>query len=237
MTDSGVTVDAGRISGDSALVRSASVVYDKSGALLIFEMNRISEYSLTMNENVVTMEAVDPRSLYNYVVVLDPGDKSEAAGVCADVADRSAQLLYQEGIRVYLTDTSPESETAVTPAQLMEETGADIYIGLDVAHDGPAYHGIRTYYDPLYYIPGFGSIELSESCLKNTAISVSNRALGISEAPQGNVLYEINATLLIIGNADNQDEYALLTEDSYRERLANGIYETVKESAGMMGDV
>ena len=165
--------------------------------------------------------------------------ESEAAGVCADVADRSAQLLYQEGIRVYLTDTSPESETAVTPAQLMEETGADIYIGLDVAHDGPAYHGIRTYYDPLYYIPGFGSIELSESCLKNTAISVSNRALGISEAPQGNVLYEINApaTLLIIGNADNQDEYALLTEDSYRERLANGIYETVKESAGMMGDV
>ncbi len=239
MTDSGVTVDAGRISGDSALVRGASVVYDKSGALLIFEMNRISEYSLTMNENVVTMEAVDPRSLYNYVVVLDPGDKSEAAGVCADVADRSAQLLYQEGIRVYLTDTSPESETAVTPAQLMEETGADIYIGLDVAHDGPAYHGIRTYYDPLYYIPGFGSIELSESCLKNTAISVSNRALGIIEAPQGNVLYEINApaTLLIIGNADNQDEYALLTEDSYRERLANGIYETVKESAGMMGDV
>ena len=239
MTDSGVTVDAGRISGDSVLVKGASVVYDKSGALLIFEMNRVSEYSLTMNENVVTMEAVDPRDLYNYVVVLDPGDKSEAAGVCADVADRSAQLLYQEGIRVYLTDTSLESEDAVSPAELMEETGANIYIGLDVSHDGALYHGIRTYYDPLYYIPGFGSVELSESCLNNTAIAVSNRALGISEAPQGNVLYEINApaTLLTVGNCDNPDEYELLTEDSYRDRLANGIYQAVLEAAGKMGDV
>ena len=239
VTGSGVTVDAGRINGDSNLVKGVSVVYDKTGALLIFDMERVSEYSLTMDENVVTMEAVDPRSLYNYVVVLDPGEKSEAAGVCADVADRCAQLLYQEGVRVYLTDTSIDSEEAVTPAELMEETGADIYIGLDVAHDGPAYHGIRTYYDPLYYIPGFGSIELSQSCLNNTAIAVSNRALGISEAPQGNVLYDINApaTLLIVGNSDNPDEYALLTEDSYREKLANGIYEAVKEAAGLMGDV
>ena len=239
MSESGVPVDAGRISGDRGLVKGASVVYDKSGVLLIFDMSRISEYKLTMEDNFVTMEAVDPRSLYNYVVVLDPGDVSEAAGVCEDVADRAAQLLYQDGVRVYLTDPTLESDEAVSTAQLMEETGADIYIGLDVSHDGEVYHGIRTYYDPLYYIPGYGSIELSESCLNNTAIASSNRALGISEAPKGSVLYEINApaTLLTVGNCDNPDEYALLTEDSYRDRLANGIYEAVLEAAGMMGDV
>jgi len=238
LTEAGVPVDAGRISGDKRFVEGASVVYDKSGVLLIFDMVRISEYKLTMDENVVTMEAVDPRSLYKYVVVLDPGDVSEAAGVCRDVADRAAQLLYQDGVRVYLTDHSIESEDAVSAAQLMEETGADIYIGLDVSHDGDVYHGIRTYYDPLYYIPGFGSIELSESCLNNTAIAASNRALGISEAPEGSVLYEINApaTLMSVGNCDNPDEYALLTEDSYRDRLAKGIYEAVLEAAGMMGD-
>ena len=239
MSEAGVAVDSGRISGDQALVKGVSVVYDKAGALLVFEMNRVSEYSLTMNESFVTMDAVDPGSLYDYVVVMDPGDKSEAAGVCADVADRCAQLLYQEGIRVYLTDTSENPENAITPAQLMEETGADIYIGLDVAHDGAVYHGIRTYYDPLYYIPDFGSIELSESCLNSTAIAVSNRALGISEAPQGSVLYDINApaTQIIIGNADNTDEYALLTEDSYRDRLAGGIYDAVMQAAGKTGDV
>lgn len=238
-TDSGVPVDAGRINGDSNLVKGISVVYDKNGVLLIFEMTRVNEYSLTMDENVVTMEAVAPGSLYDYVVVLDPSGNDEAAGVCSDVADRCAQLLYQDGIRVYLTDTSLEAEGAVTPAELMEETGANIYIGLDVSHDGALYHGIRTYYDPLYYIPGFGSVELSESCLNNTAIAVSNRALGISEAPQGNVLYEINApaTLLTVGNCDNPDEYKLLTEDSYRDRLANGIYQAVLEAAGKMGDV
>ena len=239
MTDAGVIVDFGRISGDTGLVKNVSVVYDKAGALLVFEMTRISEYSLTMDENTVTMEAVDPGMLYSYVAVIDPGDVSEAAGVCADVADRCAQLLYQDGIRVYLTDPSLEEGEGVSPAQLMEETGADIYIALDVSHDGAAYHGIRTYYDPLYYIPGFGSIELSENCLKNTAIAVSNRALGINEAPEGSVLYDINApaTLMIIGNADNPDEYALLTEDSYRDKLAGGIYEAVMEAAGKSGDV
>ncbi len=238
-TDSRVPVDAGRINGDSNLVKGISVVYDKTGALLIFEMNRVYEYSLTMEENVVTMEAVAPGSLYDYVVVLDPSGNDEAAGVCSDVADRCAQLLYQDGVRVYLTDNSLETEDAITPSELMEETGADIYIGLDVSHDGAVYHGIRTYYDPLYYIPGFGSVELSETCLNNTAIAISNRALGISEAPQGNVLYEINApaTLLTVGNADNPDEYALLTEDSYRDRLASGLYQAVLEAAGKMGEV
>lgn len=239
VTESGVNVDKGKIFGDRSLVKGASVVYDKAGLLLIFDLDRVSEYTLTMDGNSVIMDATNPGSLYDYVVVMDPGDVSEAAGVCADVADRAAQLLYQEGIRVYLTETSPDAENAISPAQLMEETGADIYIGIDVAHDGAAYHGIRTYYDPLYYIPEFGSIELSECCLNSTAIAVSNRALGISEAPTGSVLYEINApaTQIIIGNADNTDEYALLTEDSYRDRLAVGIYDAVMEAAGKAGDV
>ena len=238
LSPTGIPVDAGRVSGDSGLVKEVGVIYDKTGALLIFDMSGVYEYSLTMNDNTVTMEAVNPGDIYDYIVVMDSGTGDEVAGVAADVADRCAKLLYPEGIRVYITDPDLAPGECVPASELVNETDADIYIGLGVSHDGTDHHGLRTWYDSLYYVPGYGSIELCESCLKNTAIETSNRALGISEAPEGSVLYDIDmpAVYMTLGNADNPDEAELMREDSYRDRLARGLYKAVMEAAGMMGD-
>ena len=233
----GIPVDTGKVSGDSGLVKDLGVIYDKTGALLVFELSGVYEYTLTMNENTVTMEAVNPGDIFDYIVVMDSAAPREAAGVAADVVDRCAKLLYAEGIRVYVTDPELAEEGRVPAPELVTETDADIYIGVGVSHDGSDHHGIRTWYDPLYYVPGYGSIQLSESCLKNTAIETSNRALGISEAPEGSVLYDINmpAVYITLGNADNADEAELLSEDAYRDRLARGLYKAVLEAAVQMG--
>ncbi|MCR4791258.1 MAG: N-acetylmuramoyl-L-alanine amidase [Lachnospiraceae bacterium] len=239
VSSSGVPIDAGRISGDGALVEGIGVVYDRSGVLLIFDMSMIYEYSLTMEGSTVTMEAVDPSSVYEHIVIIDPEECEKAAGVAADVAARCSALLYEEGIRVYMTDPGLSAEDRVSVPELMEETGADIYIRLGVSEDGEGHHGIRAWYDPLYYIPGFGSIELSEACLRNVTISASDRAIGIFEAPEGSVLYEISApaTYITLGNADDTDECGLLVDDSYRDRLSEGLYLAVTESFNMMGEM
>ena len=46
LNDSGISVDAGRISGDASLVANASVIYDRTGALLVFDLTVVYEYTL-----------------------------------------------------------------------------------------------------------------------------------------------------------------------------------------------
>jgi len=238
VSESGISVDAGRISGDPSLVLRSGVAYDKTGALLIFDMSGVYEYVLSIDEDRVIMEAVKPSDMYDFVAVLDPEDSFSAAGVSTDVAERCAELLSAGGVKVYITEPGVIGDGYVTPAELTDETCADIFIKLGVSHDGPDSHGIRTYYDPLYYIPGYGSIQLCESCLKNTAIAVSDKALGITEAPEGSVLYDINvpAVHITLGNSDNSRENELLTDDSYRDRLAKGLMQAVLEAKEKMGE-
>ncbi len=228
MTASGVPLDAGMISGNESYVENVGVVYDRSGALLVFDMQKVSEYVLTMEENKVIMEAVSPGDMYDFVVVADP-ESDEAAGVSRDVSERCALLARDRNIKVYITDREKEAEGGITPAELMNETDADIYIGLGVSHDGPGHHGMSAFYDPLYYIPGFGSVDLSDCVLKNAVISSSNKALAVSQAPSGSTLYSINApaTFLILGNADDSRENDLLREDAYRDRIAKGLFDAI----------
>ncbi len=238
MSETGVSVDAGRITGDPSLVSRCSVAYTSAGALLVFDMTGVYEYILSIDENTVTMEAVAASDLYDFIVVMDPEDSYSAAGVLTDVAGRCESMLSADGIKVYIAEADAAEGKYVTAAQLTEETGADIFIGLGVSHDGADHHGIKTYYDPMYYIPGYGSIRLCESCLTNTAIAVSDRAVGIEEAPEGSVLYDINvpAAYITLGNSDNSRENELMTDDSYRERLAKGLYKAVLEAAGKIGE-
>ena len=238
LSDAGVSVDAGRIMGDPGLINRCSVAYDRSGALLVFDMSGVYEYVLSIDGDTVTMEAVSPSELYDFVVVMDPGDSYSAAGVLPDVAARCEEMLSADGVKVYITEPDVTEGRYITAAELTEETDADIFIGMGVSHDGAERHGIKTYYDPMYYIPGYGSIQLCESCLKNTAISVSDKACGIEEAPAGSVLYDINvpAVYITLGNSDNSRENELMTDDSYREKLAKGLYQAVLEAAGKMGE-
>ena len=238
LSDAGVPVDAGRITGDPGLVNRCSVAYDRSGALLVFDMSGVYEYVLSIDENNVIMEAVSPSELYDFVVVMDPDDSFSAAGVLTDVAGRCGEMLAADGIKVYVTEADAVEGKCITAAELTEETHADIYIGMGVSHNGEDHHGIKTYYDPMYYIPGYGSIALCESCLKAVAIAVSDKACGIEEAPEGSVLYDINvpAVYITLGNVDNSRENELMTEDSYREKLAKGLYQAVLEAAGKMGE-
>jgi len=238
LSDSGIAVDAGRITGDPGLVNRCSVAYDGNGAILIFDMSHVYEYVLSIDGDTVTMEAVSPADLYDFVVVMDPEDSYSAAGVLPDVAERCEAMLSADGVKVYITEPDVTEGRYITAAELAEETGADIFIGMGVSHDGADHHGIKTYYDPMYYIPGYGSISLCESCLKAVAIAVSDKACGIEEAPEESVLYDINvpAVYITLGNSDNSRENELMTEDSYREKLARGLYQAVLEAAGKMGE-
>ncbi|MCR5619695.1 MAG: N-acetylmuramoyl-L-alanine amidase [Lachnospiraceae bacterium] len=238
LSEAGVAVDAGRITGDPGLVNRCSVIYDRTGALLVFDMSYVYEYVLSIDEDTVTMEAVSPSELYDFVVVMDPEDSYSAAGVLPDVAGRCEGMLAADGIKVYVTDACAAEGKCISAADLTDETGADIYIGMGVSHDGPDHHGIKTYYDPVYYIPGYGSTALCETCLKAVAIAVSDKACGIGEAPEGSILYDINvpAVYITLGNSDNSRENELMTDDSYREKLAKGLYQAVLEAAGNMGE-
>lgn len=150
-----------------------------------------------------------------------------AADVALSVARMVQKKLSLEGVRIYLTQAEGTKLSEEDRLALTEQVGADLYIGIDVSKDetDPDRYGILCYYNQDYFIPDFGNVQLADILARETAIASSNRALGLEPAERGSLLehMEIPAAQLSVGYLSNPQEKELLAQESYQEKLAEGI--------------
>lgn len=150
-----------------------------------------------------------------------------AADVALSVARMVQKKLSLEGVRIYLTRAEGTKLSEEDRLALTEQVGADLYIGIDVLKDetDPDRYGILCYYNQDYFIPDFGNVQLADILARETAIASSNRALGLEPAERGSLLehMEIPAAQLSVGYLSNLQEKELLAQESYQEKLAEGI--------------
>lgn len=150
-----------------------------------------------------------------------------AADVALMVARMVQKKLSHEGVRIYLTRAEGTELSEEDRLALTEQVGADLYIGIDVSRDEaePGRYGILCYYNQDYFIPDFGNVQLADILAREVAIASCNRALGLEPAETDSLLgyMEIPAALLSVGYLSNPQERELLEQESYQEKLAEGI--------------
>lgn len=229
--------DENALTGDIGFIREGSYEIREDGVLLRLKMQRVMEYRSVMKGNMLAVACYDPGELYDYVVVLDPvADDSDMEAVdgqvqAKDVAISVARLVQKnlslEGVRIYLTRAENTELSEEDRLALTEQVGADLYIGIDVSKDDadPDRYGIACYYNQDYFIPDFGNVHLADILTREVATASSNRALGLEPAERDSLLghMEIPAALLSVGYLSNSQERELLGQESYQEKLAEGI--------------
>lgn len=229
------------VQGDvSPIVKAVSKV-QKSGVLLCLQADSIYEFQTSMDGDVLKIKTNKPKDIYSMVVVIDPEECELPAAASSEKEQEELTLAVcrllseqwdAENVKLYFTRTKEHTATDAERVDLVEDTEADIYIGLAVAEDEDvSKYGIGGRYNQEYFIPEFGNVELADILTRNVTIAVNNRAIGLWGTEEDSVLngLQIPAACVELGYTSNAQENELLTQESYRQKLATGVAEAVRE--------
>lgn len=229
------------ISGNQEMVRQGIYEEDEDGTKLRFKLTGIFEYRTILENNELYISFLNPREVYEKIVVIDPacggfntgymeGELKEKE-INLKVAGKLKEKLDQTDIKVYYTrmdDVNPSQESRM---RLANETRADMYIriALNTSEDSAVY-GTTAVYNGDYFIPGFGNLELADCLEKEVTSSIRGKTLGLAEMGEDDDILSgitVPAAIVKAGCATNKQEAALLMREEYQERIAAGIYHAI----------
>lgn len=239
------------IFGDTSPIQSGCSEPQEDGSLLKLQMSRIMEYRSTMEGNTLTIACYEPDELYEFVVVLDPEGGGSDTGYCGQnltekeltlqVARQVQKKLTDPEVRLYLTRTEDSEVSEQEKIRLAEEVNADFYIclGVELDEENPENYGIGSSYNEEYFFPGFGNANLADVVTKAVTISSSNRATGLFSAGEDSILKALRTrgVRISLGYLSNQKEEALLGQETYQEKLAEGIVTAIAETCDILREL
>lgn len=227
------------ISGDTSSILSGTYEVRENRVVLRLLLGDIFECKNLLENGRLVVEPVDPHSLYENIVVIDPlnGVQRWGAGnssisendVALDVAKRLQGKLSDSGIKVYFTRLENVERSQQLRQHLVDTLKPDfmISIGTSAEEEGAfgGKYGVEALYNT-YFTPKISSVLLADTLVREVAISVNGRGNGIWEGTDEEVLfYEVSvpAAQLSVGYLSNEKERELLALEEYRDKIAEGI--------------
>ena len=234
--------DSKAVSGNLEQVTAGAVEYTRDGVWLTFDLKDVYECRSILENDFLYVEFVHPREIYAKIVVIDVGHGGDDAGwtietvkekeITLDIAQKLKENLDTTDIKVYYTrmdDRNPSEEDRVYLANAVK---ADMFISIHANYDeqDTGIYGTEALYNPAFFIPGFGSVELADLLEREVVTNISGKGLGIFTVDEDCYILQkasVPATVLQVGYLSNTQEAILLQKDDYRQRIADGIYNAI----------
>ena len=204
--------------------------------------NRQVRITITPSEDTTPIPPVeiDPNK---YTIVVDPGHDGTTLGavypdangvdiyekdLTLSISNKLAAVLTQAGYNVVLTRTGETAGDLYQRSELANSLDADLFVSIhcNAAPTVPTFQGLYT-----YHYPSSTRGEAFAQCVQDAAIAATGAIdRGISSA-NFVVLREtyMPAVLVECGFMTNVDELTLLCDESYQQKLADGIAQGVTD--------
>lgn len=225
--------------GDVAPVKNGYFEEQRGNVVLKLQMDTVREYRSTMENDVLTIVCYRPGDIYEQIVVADPvGDGNEQGEqIVLQIVKQLQQKNQSETMKIYYTRLEDTEVSKEKRLALLDAVDADLYLGIRVCEDSehPEYYGIHGWYNGDYFIPEYGNVQWADILTRNVTIAASNRAIGLTQAEEGSILYDmgIPAAEVCVGYLSNKEERSLLTAEEYQGKLAKGMLDAMEEYFGM----
>lgn len=224
-----------RVFGNVSAVNKILWNHEKDATQLLIQLKGVYEHNAFSKNNMLYLEFEKPRESYDKIVVLDAGN--EKAQITTEVLNKLRARLSQSqtDLKVYCTGIDSADSTPEKKVAFANELKADMFISIQVTDEKESLEqqGIETIYNPTFFIPGLNSITLSDTLEQNVCRKTGALAGGMIEGRKEDVLVStatVPASIIRIGNYSNRNDRELLEDDAYVEKIAEGIYQGIKEA-------
>lgn len=228
--------------GNRAAVKQGSYESGEGVFWLKFELTDVYEYRSIFEDHNLYIEFVTPKEVYDRIVVIDPAYGGEMTGAVSGdqqgkditlaIARELKLLLDETDVKVYYTRMDDSYPAEESRAALTNAVRADMMIRIEVnENEDTKIYGTEAVYNSKFFIPGFGSIELADLLEREVVTAISGKANGLVESTEEDMVVNtvtVPAATIRVGYVSNGQESILLNRDDYVNKIANGIYQTIR---------
>jgi len=210
-------------------VLEGRVRFGEDGTWLQFTLESLCEYRSVLEKGYLAVELLEPKQVYERIVVIDPQGEENAL----EIARFLKEFLDASEIKAYYSRMEERELTQEERLDLMQHSQADLYIGIRMGEESDAERfGTAVWYGGRYFTPEIDSVRLADMLERQVVTRINGKALGIWEDTQDEVLgmVAMPAVVLSPGYLTNEQEREFLEQESYRRRIAEGIYQTILEA-------
>ncbi len=229
------------ISGNRQHITGGIYEQATSGTILKFSLNNIYECRSILENNVLYLEFIAPREIYDKIVVIDPAFGGTMTGhesgglkekeITLAIAEKLKEKLDETDIKVYYTRMDDNNPTEEQRVNIANHTKADMLIRIEAnADEDSMVRGTTAVYNEHFFIPLFGSIELADILEKEVVSLIKGKAVGLMAATDEDYVIReatVPAAAIKVGYLTNAQEAILLQKEDYIDKIATGIYQAI----------
>lgn len=230
------------ITGSSDHIEELSYAQGKSVDIIEITTDQVYEIATEHDDEYYYLDFIEPKELYEYVVVIDAGHGgndggAEKSGVLEKDIDLAIVLALKElldeseaDIKVYYTRTDDSNPSYERRVGLANKANADLFISV---HNNSYKRSSSIKGTEVMYSESFEGIftseRLAEICMEELTDALGSRDRGLLE---GDSIYIINhsevpVALIEVGFMTNKEELKLLNSAEYQEKTAEAIYKAI----------
>lgn len=227
--------------GNCDNVRTGHFEVEQDHIYLKFALTNVFEYKTIFEDDILYVEFVAPKEVYDRIVVIDAAYGAEEYGVAANgafgkditlnIARSLKEKLDATDIKIYYTRMDDSNPAERRRFNLAGATKADMLIRIEIgASENTKVYGTEAVYNSRFFIPRFGSVELADLLEREVVTAISGKAGGLVEATEEDGVI-LNATVpaaaVRVGYLTNGQESKLLQREDYIDKISNGIYNAI----------
>lgn len=233
------------LSGNYEQVVEGQYSYESGVTRIKLQLNGIYEQEYKFENSVLKLHFVEPRELYDKIVILDTENAEEfyddrtarnvADVITSDIIAKLRERLKENNIKVYGTSADGIKPTLEQRLKVVNQSGADMAVSIYVNSDFTNHeiYGTEVIFNKDYFISGLGSVQLADILERELVTYVLGKANGLKETPiESSIIRDakVPAAQVLVGYITNKREMGLLMEEEYRTMLAEGIYRGIIKS-------
>lgn len=207
-------------------------------------LDSVYEYNAEFVDNSLNISFVEPKSMYDKIVVIDAGHGSKAAGtvhfnilekeINLDIVLKLKEMLDSSDIKAYYTRIDDSNPSFAARASLANNVKADFFISIHNNGDTKASSSVGTevLYNEKEEESAFGSKQLAQICQEEVVNQLGSRDRGLVKGSDIYIIRSSNVpvALIEVGFITNKAEATKLNSESYQDKAAQGIFNAIKRS-------
>jgi len=229
------------ITGSSDRIEGLSYAQGKRVDTIAISVDKVYEIATEYDEEYYYLDFVEPKELYEYVVVVDAGHGgrdggAEKSGILEKDIDLAIVLALkelldasEEDIKVYYTRTDDSNPSYENRVGLANKSKADLFISVhNNSYKSSSIRGTEVMYSESFE-GDFSSKRLAEICMEELTDALGSRDRGILEGDSIYIIHnsEVPVALIEVGFMTNREELKLLNSDEYQKKTAEAIYKAI----------
>jgi len=220
--------------------------YDDINARVVFELISPEYYIAEEQGKLILSFFTNQKPISDKLVVIDPGHGGSETGAYyfdtkekdlnLDIALRLNELLKSYGVNTYMIRTDDSYVDLYERPEIANKLNADLFISIhnNSTGEGNA-RGTETYYYQDDRGGGISSQRFAQIVQEKLASSIGTKNRGVMTAGFVVIKYaKMPAVLTEVAFMDNPDDFALLSNPEFRQKVAKALCEAVIQALSEM---